>query len=1792
MNSRAFLRRLTLAVSAAIGVPHASQAATWTWDGTDGLWSDPLRWTPGTVPQSAFDTSLVFGGADPVFYTSTMDLVSAFQLNSLILNSTSANLLNLSTSTFIPLEFVNHLAVAPKIEQQGSGSFHIAAPLQATNGLQFTGVGTGTVSLSGTISGSGGLTFHSGKWQVQNIGNSFTGGVNINTGAFVEVIPFGGGGVNLAPGATGYLGGNAGNTLTLNGGTLKVTTVGVGSNLTLGVFPVTFGANGGTLDLRNFSGSPGVQGGNIASGDLAVTLNNTAPAVVQFNGGEIGLNAANGNWGSGGNALRFSSFTGNGPLRIEITNGASLRAGNGAAAAITVPTTIRGTVGGDPTSGPAGTVNTGLNTNSGRLVLDNINEVTYSSLRFEGAVMVGVVGTTRALNGSITVGGTDGGAPAHVSFGGRGTNAELNSTVNPPGTNAAAQNPLWLLRNTNGSLTIQDGGIASFDVRMRGDGNGRNGNGVALDGPAILQAGGTLRFIQSVSNASSAGLDRPLESTNANAADNIIYGDITGQGNTGREAVVVIQLPEPQPGAIGSSTIPPTLTATLTTTAAERPFGGLRFDDSRGTADLIVNGTGFGGLKIVGQARPSNLLGGIVDPVSNATKVNSVLTAARLSRLTGSGGYLTVVPENETWVFPGGGEWSLAQKVGLRVTNHTTGVDVIIGTSFFSHNLVVDSEATVSLGAAPFTYGPGALTPGVGLLQGKGTVAAPAGLTVSASGSVSPGISDLGTLTMDSTTLHGTYLAETTAAASDLLAVMGNLVLGATSQLVLPLTNAYATSDYIIATYTGSLNGTFGGVTGLPADFTVNYGTPGQVRLNYAPVEILKWNGNVSGVWNTTTANWQGGATFTNGKKVIFDDTDSGANRTVSVSGGNVSPGLITVNTATNYTLVSSVGSAITGPSSLIKDGIGLLTLTGPADFTGGINVNAGILRVGANESLPDLGKVLVAAGATLDLNAKVETLAELEVSGTVTSGALSAPLVVLHGPASFAASLTTPSLTLNGAPNYTGALTLTGTLHKTGAPLVFHQPIDLGGGDRIFNVAPDAAPELTLAGQLTAGALTKSGNGTLVLTNGTNAQISTSVSGGTLRLGHATAFPPNTILGVSGGTFDVNGHSLTVSGLRGTGGGTLSLGSSPLTVNQPTIETFGAAITGAASVTKLGAGTLTLSGASTFTGGLQVNEGKVVIAGAAGGGGGIITVNPGGKLQSNTGVASRVDMNGGIVSALGNPNPSFTNELWALPATTSTILLNDPDNPGTLSNINVSGVLRGSGTINVGISFQNNPDGGVGFRLVNGTAQSDFSGTINIAQMVKFETISSTPGPQSAAGTGKLVFTGGNFTGGLQGNYSQYNLRNNNTAAPGHTILGNDVEIVGTGFVNINLAGGAPTGAISTLGNLRIGDGQMLGANKNGTPIGQIVEFTSVTLTGGNATFAPTTIGYGSTGGGQADIRLGPITEIAPSGIVIEGTTTVTLAGTNTYTGATRLQAGIARTAAAGALPATTALTVNGGTLEMSDMFGTSYAQTVASLEGAGGVISNAAFDGLRDFTVNQSANTSFAGVITGNLSLVKQGAGSLQLLGAHSFTGTVTVAGGTLDLGSTFVNGSVLAPVTVQSGAKLAGFGSAGTISVAAGGQIAPGGPIGSLTANALTLENGTQAAFDLNGITAVSEYDQLIISGPVTLNGTIDLSLSLGFDPADFVDSFVLISNLGGAPIGGTGKFSYLGNVLDDGEAFTVAGVFTQIFVIDYNAGVGGDDVVLAAIPEPSATLALLGGLGALAGFGRVRRRPLLT
>ncbi len=169
------------------------------------------------------------------------------------------------------------------------------------------------------------------------------------------------------------------------------------------------------------------------------------------------------------------------------------------------------------------------------------------------------------------------------------------------------------------------------------------------------------------------------------------------------------------------------------------------------------------------------------------------------------------------------------------------------------------------------------------------------------------------------------------------------------------------------------------------------------------------------------------------------------------------------------------------------------------------------------------------------------------------------------------------------------------------------------------------------------AGGLTKTGLGVLTLSGLGTYTGATLVNMGTLQAGIANAFSASSAYTVaSGAVLGLNGFSQTIGSLSGAGAVTLG-GATLTTGNDNTSTTFSGVISGAGGLTKIGNGTLTLSGANTFTGGTMLNAGGLVVNGSLAS---AVTVN-GGTLGGN-GTFGGLTVNGGTV-APGNSIGTFT---------------------------------------------------------------------------------------------------------------------------------------------------------------------------------------------------------------------------------------------------------------------------------------------------------------------------------------------------------------------------------------------------------------------------------------------------------------------------------------------------------------------------------------------------------------------
>lgn len=189
--------------------------------------------------------------------------------------------------------------------------------------------------------------------------------------------------------------------------------------------------------------------------------------------------------------------------------------------------------------------------------------------------------------------------------------------------------------------------------------------------------------------------------------------------------------------------------------------------------------------------------------------------------------------------------------------------------------------------------------------------------------------------------------------------------------------------------------------------------------------------------------------------------------------------------------------------------------------------------------------------------------------------------------------------------------------------------------------------------------------------------------------------------------------------------------------------------------------------------------------------------------------------------------------------------------------------------------------------------------------------------------------------------------------------------------------------------------------------------------------------------------------------------------------------------------------------------------------------------------------------GVTFNNSGTVDLQGGITWFIGAHSQTAGTTVLNG----GDAWGHLSIL-------GGQLEGT---GTIfgHVTNGGETTPGFSPGQITVTGNYDQTATGAlTIELGGRTPVSEYDQLNVTGTVTLGGQLDVSLVNGFLPSGG-DSFTVVNNDGTDAVVGTFDGLAEGAVVAAGD---------RRFEISYVGG-DGNDVVLNAIFDPAEIVGLV-------------------
>lgn len=368
--------------------------------------------------------------------------------------------------------------------------------------------------------------------------------------------------------------------------------------------------------------------------------------------------------------------------------------------------------------------------------------------------------------------------------------------------------------------------------------------------------------------------------------------------------------------------------------------------------------------------------------------------------------------------------------------------------------------------------------------------------------------------------------------------------------------------------------------------------------------------------------------------------------------------------------------------------------------------------------------------------------------------------------------------------------------------------------------------------------------------------------------------------------------------------------------------------------------------------------------------------------------------------------------------------------------------------------------DGGAGGSATNGYGGAGGSGGVGLY-------FTSTGAKTISIGSSAEVTGGNGGIGGLGG------TANGSHGVGGAAIIGSNLSIIlGS---NSNVSGGLNgSGTVRANAITFTGGANALTLNSSTTLRGDIEVAGSLVLD------SPT------------DVTLSNVIKGSASVSKI-GTSVLTLTGANTYTGGTTVEAGTLRWSGSAAPVQSTAYTVNGGTLDLG-----SHDLTASSLSGTGGTIALSNYGRL---TVDQSTNTSYAGVISGTGDLVKTGSGTLMLSGTNTYSGGTGVYGGRLE-----VNGS-LANAVIVSGGELGGTGSVGQ-TIISGGTLAPGNPMGTFNVNGV-LRLGLRSTYAVE--VSSSDASRVNVSSSAHLDGG---KVSARFAPGTYVSKqYTILQSSGG-------------------------------------------------------------------------------
>jgi autotransporter-associated beta strand protein len=519
-----------------------------------------------------------------------------------------------------------------------------------------------------------------------------------------------------------------------------------------------------------------------------------------------------------------------------------------------------------------------------------------------------------------------------------------------------------------------------------------------------------------------------------------------------------------------------------------------------------------------------------------------------------------------------------------------------------------------------------------------------------------------------------------------------------------------------------------------------NFRTNGIIGITNA----LIWRGNASGDWDTTTANWAGPTTYSDGLGVLFDDSVGAGATNINIGGTNmpanfpetsiilpsVIPGIIVSNSTKQYSMIGT--GRIAGATGLYKTGPGTLIVSTTNTYTGVTTIDGGrvVVSVFTNAAIPS------PLGEPVQLPA--------------TPSGISGERLMFNG----------------------------GTLQFIGPSMSSDRGATLNPGGGTIEISSNASV-LTISGSFVgAGPLIKTGPGTLALSaNGSSYAGGTIVSQGTLRL-MAAAASTNSITLNTGTTLELtNGFTFA----------------NDLNIGAPiTMQVLGNA-TNISSGLWSGSGSVTLG--STGAVQLVLNAAFTNFSGTLSQGASTNNIRFNNSTNGNTSrgsTAATFDLGTGAGSLNNLNGNNLTYDLGALAGGPNTVLF------GSSTNMGVPACTYSIGANGSNTTFLGRITNGVGAvsitKVGSGTLALGGNNTYTGGTTVSGGTLLVNNTAGSGSGSGTVSVTAGTLggTGAISGAVS---VGVGGNIAPGASIgtltINNSLSLTGTTTIEVSRNGG-----------------------------------------------------------------------------------------------------------------------------------------------------------------------------------------------------------------------------------------------------------------------------------------------------------------------------------------------------------------------------------------------------------------